>query len=724
MKFTYSLVIYATIFALQAALSTPILTKQPGQISSTQSAHESQPDEHPIHLAAFEGRVNVLRYFIEQKKIDPNIRDKHNLTPLHCAALNNQVPAIEYLIAHKADINTQDSFGSTPIHFAAIEGNVRTLKYLIEKCHVNKNTPGRDGATPLHLAAQRGHLAAVKYLIKMKCNVHACDAFGAMPIHFAALNGHTGILQHLIEVGRANNNAPGPKKHTPLHYAMLSGDVATVEYLIKMKCNVHARDINGTMPIHIAAMTGHAHILTCLIEKGHADINAFCHKKYTPLHYAALNNHLEAVKLLIKKKCKVHAQDGLGIMPIHFAALKGHIDILKALIEDGRTNKNAHGANKCTPLHHAALEGHLHAVEYLIKTGCNVHAQNSDGEMPIHFAALKGHVNILTYLIEYGHADKNASSSDNITPLHYAALKGHLHAVEYLIAQGSDINARCKDSLTPLYYAWAAQHEHVVHLITGLALTRDKDGMLIPVSNSHISDKMIAWKELMCEQYAGKIPSCIEDIAQESVHALGENNIFFFHTSSPQSHAGNRAFSKIGLNKHAILAGLAYKIKKLMPKPHITQKNHDPNEISFKSTIYHELCHIRAKHTTQRQLVQAVSGDNFTLSLEMEAELGAMYYLYTIDKKALFPYHINDSDHPTQREHWRYIAQLYAQLLENPEADFTIVEELAKLYLQEKNTQTRMVKNSILPIARKLHENGMLNTQEYSNICISLKRGY
>ncbi len=40
----------------------------------------------------------------------------------------------------------------------------------------------------------------------------------------------------------------------------------------------------------------------------------------TPLHYAALNGHLEVVKFLIEDmKCDPHATNNLGSVPLHLA---------------------------------------------------------------------------------------------------------------------------------------------------------------------------------------------------------------------------------------------------------------------------------------------------------------------------------------------------------------------------------------------------------------------
>jgi glutaminase len=56
----------------------------------------------PLHLAAAEGHVEVLRYFVAHG-INPNPRDRWGNTPLQDAARHGQTAAVELLRAHGAE---------------------------------------------------------------------------------------------------------------------------------------------------------------------------------------------------------------------------------------------------------------------------------------------------------------------------------------------------------------------------------------------------------------------------------------------------------------------------------------------------------------------------------------------------------------------------------------------------------------------------------------------
>ena len=56
-------------------------------------------------------------------------------------------------------------------------------------------------------------------------------------------------------------------------------------------------------------------------------------ENWTPLHLAALKNHIELFEFIIKKVTKKNPTDNFGTTPLHFAAEKGHLDICKIIID-------------------------------------------------------------------------------------------------------------------------------------------------------------------------------------------------------------------------------------------------------------------------------------------------------------------------------------------------------------------------------------------------------
>ena len=86
-----------------------------------------------VHWAVLQDEVEILRMLLEKTGISPNSTDKLDRTPLHLAAINNRLEAIDILVDHKADINPRDKWNALPIQLAYEDENLAAAVALIEK---------------------------------------------------------------------------------------------------------------------------------------------------------------------------------------------------------------------------------------------------------------------------------------------------------------------------------------------------------------------------------------------------------------------------------------------------------------------------------------------------------------------------------------------------------------------------------------------------------------
>lgn len=97
------------------------------------------------------------------------------------------------------------------------------------------------------------------------------------------------------------------------------GDVAAVKRLLGIdKSLAHARDRDGSTPLHCAAWKGHAALAKVLLDAG-ADANAKSRNDHygdTPLHAAAHANQAAVVKLLIEHGAKLSTKNPNGRTPL------------------------------------------------------------------------------------------------------------------------------------------------------------------------------------------------------------------------------------------------------------------------------------------------------------------------------------------------------------------------------------------------------------------------
>ena len=169
----------------------------------------------------------------------------------------------------------------------------------------------------------------------------------------------------------------------------------------------------------------------------------------TPLHYAALNGHLDIVKSLISQyNCNPRCSTNKGATPLHFACEKSP----KYVINQSKCNPE-HGS--FTPLPSSASYGQLAVVKYLIsELGCDPQIADSNGLTPLHYAALEGHIDIVKSLISQYNCNPHYCADIGNTPLHCACQNGHLEVAKYLITElGCNSQIGDNDGLTPLHYS-------------------------------------------------------------------------------------------------------------------------------------------------------------------------------------------------------------------------------------------------------------------------------
>ncbi|KAK9806386.1 hypothetical protein WJX72_012404 [[Myrmecia] bisecta] len=143
--------------------------------------------------------------------------------------------------------------------------------------------------------------------------------------------------------------------------------------------------------------------------------------------------------------------DMLGAMPLHYAAENGHVEAVKWLVGKG-VEVTAADSTGVTALHLACIKGNSAVVEFLLDHGCGTESKDCEGDTAMHWAATKGHVGILQLLQKFG-AQLEVPNNSGWTALHRAAYCGGGAACEWLMENGVSINAVNRDGNTPLHLA-------------------------------------------------------------------------------------------------------------------------------------------------------------------------------------------------------------------------------------------------------------------------------
>jgi len=119
--------------------------------------------------ACFEGDLDIVKYLVEEKKLDIDVKDKNGLSPLFSAVItaccfNEKIDIVKYLVEHGADINTKSNKGETVLFFCFYNGGfIELVKYFISK-GLDINVRNNEGKTELWYAKQSKNKEIIEYL--------------------------------------------------------------------------------------------------------------------------------------------------------------------------------------------------------------------------------------------------------------------------------------------------------------------------------------------------------------------------------------------------------------------------------------------------------------------------------------------------------------------------------------------------------------------------------
>ena len=162
-----------------------------------------------LHVAVQNNRRHLVEYFLEECKIPINIQDDvTKRSPVHIAAMQNNVKMVYKLFRAKADMLLKDKAGYTPAHLAAASGSKEALVALYN-CNSNSkcsySTIHRqaeaNGTYPIHIAARYGNYEILKFMVEKGVPIDCTDQAGETPYHQAARSGNLDILHFLEEKG-------------------------------------------------------------------------------------------------------------------------------------------------------------------------------------------------------------------------------------------------------------------------------------------------------------------------------------------------------------------------------------------------------------------------------------------------------------------------------------------------------------------------------------------
>ena len=305
---------YACLFGMEAAAKT--MMQHPRMIEAQINKEEIYLSRNPISLVfmtILQGWPDLTLSALELFPVNPTAeRDRDRRTILHHAALEEWHDILEWCLLRqqRSRLNIQDRHGMTAMHIAAKVRNWYALKRLVEV-----------GADPL-----------------ME------DNYGRTPAHTAAEAGSERALRIILDTDVVETNSVDQKKRTILHYLATWNMTALAERIVEKSTDcVKAKDCDGRIPAHLAALCGSAGTLSMLLATETVDINAADAYGKTLLHYAVEGGVESCIDELLWR-------EGLNLNPLD-RHLKSPLDVTTFYMDAEQASKVREQLEEagCTP---------------------------------------------------------------------------------------------------------------------------------------------------------------------------------------------------------------------------------------------------------------------------------------------------------------------------------------------------------------------------------------
>jgi ankyrin repeat domain-containing protein 50 len=464
-----------------------------------------------LHEASLHGRGDVVEALINAGA-DINARSHEGRTPLIAAVLSAKHTSAGYekvpweeakatskkitqmMLQNGADIQLKGNAGMSALRAAAAIDDLDNFKALLESGG-DLDDRNEFGWSLFHSAMRSSSLEIGRYLMENGADIIARTEKGVTPLHLACESGSLEPVDFLFETNKMDIEVKDNQGRTPLLYSIFSKNLDTIQSLLNRGADIESGIHTGQTPLFFAVwFKDRSSIVSPLLMAG-AKIDAVDHQGLQPIHRAAQNGCIEAVKILLDAGVLPNQKDTNGVTPLTYAADEGQVDVIKlllsriagedwpplsaaiyhrneaaakVLLKNGADLGLINESSGWAALHYAMKYSSVNFVQELLKYNVDVNARTTKGHHALHIAAHQSDCpGILRVLLDSGVHPDPICRSNEWTPLQYAARFGSSELVEMLLQTGKvNVNQKTGNSgATPLYLAVEMGNEETVRVL-------------------------------------------------------------------------------------------------------------------------------------------------------------------------------------------------------------------------------------------------------------------
>lgn len=518
---------------------------------------ENSAQETPLFVASLRGRVRAMEFLIS-KGANVNARTRLEETPLHAAvtAVELPVPAVKLLLEKGAE-SVKNRFDMTPLALAKQRQQDKDQAQLVEllqfqdftqrmrdavnagnwsemetlmlqsdetgKPRALLNHQYKDtGDTIVHIAIKNNHHDIVQRLLDKKPKLLTKDNEGKTPYALAvqfnfapdlvqlllvqqhglallesSAKGEVSTVKNLVEKEQVDVNFVDEYGNSALHWASAHNQAKCVKALLSLNADVSWADHIGDTALHIAAFYNATDSLEELLKDKRTDVNVVNRDLNSPLAYALMRRHNQAVKMLLQARAFVSMQNSLGESPLLYAATFCSGAMMSAMLKEKNVDADVSGPEGVTPLIAAIKSGNADCIQALLDANVDVDKTDDLGNTPLMYACLQGFDQVIESIAKKSkHINHNGLG--NATAVHMACFSGSAKCLMTLIERGANCDpgpiTMDEDwKITPLEIALARGNHHIAKILLQAAgASQEPNKIYLPTKKVAHSYKVYA----------------------------------------------------------------------------------------------------------------------------------------------------------------------------------------------------------------------------------------
>ena len=343
------------------------------------------PPTGSVADAAMQGNRDAVRALLKDGA-DVNTALGDGMTALHYAASKHDVEMAKILLYAGANVKATTRIGGyTPLLIASRDGDAPMIETLLAS-GADANSATTNGTTALMLASAAGHVDAVKALLAKNANINAKESVkGETPIAFAAAFGRADVIRELAARGADVNLRT--KVQDLSAFAKEEQERLIAERQQQGGGTrgrgepAETKETKDTKPAADASKAA-------VESKDAKPVAATGQTTEAQRGRGGRGRGVDPTKQVpgLERQYNYTELVGYwgGLSPLHLAARQGHLDAVKALVDAGADLNQPTSGDHVTPMLIATINGQFDLAKQLLDRGADSNLAQDNGVTPLY----------------------------------------------------------------------------------------------------------------------------------------------------------------------------------------------------------------------------------------------------------------------------------------------------------------------------------------------------